>query len=112
MPEGWALCPEAPALPQEPVSSQQVSSARKWPEGLRTSAPGHVSGGGGLAPRGTVCIWGEAAEATLGGGTIWEGGSYLGGALSAKGLRASRDRASASLARSLPARWMTHSCCS
>lgn len=53
----------------------------------------------------------EAAEAIVGGGPIWEG-SYLGGALSAKGLRASRDRALASLARSLPARWMTHSCCS
>lgn len=40
------------------------------------------------------------------------GESYLGGALPAKGLRASRDRAWASLARSLPARWMIHSLCS
>lgn len=40
------------------------------------------------------------------------GGSYLGGARPSKGLRASRDRASALLARSLPARWMIHSFCS
>lgn len=38
--------------------------------------------------------------------------SYLGGGLLAKGLCASRDRASASLARSLPARWRIQSLCS
>lgn len=38
--------------------------------------------------------------------------SDLGGAVPSKGLTPSRDRAWASLARSLPARWMIHSLCS
>lgn len=55
---------------------------------------------------------GEALRGCTGRGSRPGGESYLGGALSLKGLRASRDRAVASLARSLPARWMIHSLCS
>lgn len=75
------------------VSFQQASGAgaRGSPEGCWTFPPQHISRG-----------WGSRLGEE----------PYLGGALSAKGLRASRDRTSASLAKSLPARWMTHSLCS
>lgn len=77
-------------------------------------APGTFPGEG-LGPQNTFCIWGSSQERQL--TPLWVGSrlgeeSYLGGALFAKGFRASRDSTSASLARSLPARWMTHSCCS
>lgn len=100
--EGRACCPSSGA--RDPSADDQCSplySARF--QGLGTQPPEHILHLGEKPS--------EAAEAIVGGGPIWEG-SYLGGALSAKGLRASRDRALASLARSLPARWMTHSCCS
>ena len=106
-----------PPLPQKPVSFQQVGGAceRGSTEGLWTFAPQHVSWRWGPGPRSTFCIWGSSPERQLRpvlvGSHVGEE-SYLGGALSAKGLRAIRDRASASLARSLPARWMIHSWCS